>query len=857
MKLKRYFYTTILIILYCSAFSNPFDTERQHYIDSLLNNVKQYKINTGLRYQAHLDVIDFYRGCDFNKALEHINIALDEAINSQNKQLEYLFRFEIIKNMLEQGNVKQAETALYAQADSLIQLKDNDLLGRYYFLESGIYRLKNKQIDAVETLFISAEYFMEANNIIALSYIYNNIGVSYSELENTELAKANFLKALDYAKNTNHPRILIYLYSNLGIIEFKLNNKKGAKQYLDKSIAISKKTFNLFGLFYTYSSMLEYLDDIEQLETLHKMADVVKLSNSKSFYTETLQQLATSYNKMSKSDSSVFYLKKALKISKKNNDTINIVKTKVMLANIYSEEHNIRKSKQYVADALQYIGATNDIYIKKDIYSILVNINKEAKNYKQAYKYLNLLKHINDSLNRIEIKNSKKQLIEQISLKDKIKIFEKEIHNNKEEYQEQINKQRTRLIIILAILILAVIFGIIYFRNYKKQTAKNKLLQKYSDKIKEQKALAEISNIELQEQYLFTETLLNVIPNPIFYTTKRGDIIGGNYAFLKVAGYDKQSITEKNINDILKAKPYHDSFLCNFTSLEETTDTPYYDKIQYNKNETKHIFLYKKKIIDQYNKTQAILGIVIDVTNIKEAEQKATEALNFKNKFFSIVAHDLKNPFNSVLGLSEILRDELTSMTTDEIKQYTVLINQSVTQIYSLLENLLDWSRLQIGTTNKHFVSFDVDVTIQDTLTLLKNGFADKNIECQYNKQHTNNLFADRNMIQTVIRNIISNAIKFTPEYGKITIETYEQDDNLNIKIADTGVGIPKENIEKIFHFDESVSTKGTNNEKGTGLGLIVSKEFIEDNGGTINVESEVDKGTTFIISLPICSTIS
>ena len=226
-------------------------------------------------------------------------------------------------------------------------------------------------------------------------------------------------------------------------------------------------------------------------------------------------------------------------------------------------------------------------------------------------------------------------------------------------------------------------------------------------------------------------------------------------------------------------------------------------------------------------------------------------ALNItKDRFFSILAHDLRNPFNTVGGFTELLLRNLDRYTPDKIRHFIEVINKTSHNTYLLLNNLLDWSRSQSGQMQFNPVNINLHIIVEETLVLLTSQATQKNIEISHEVEPDIFVFADENMLKTVLRNLISNAIKFTKSRGAVTIEASQKDGTVVIEVIDTGIGIPPEKIDDLFRIDVNFHNQGTNNEQGTGLGLILCKEFIEKNGGKIWIKSAINKGSTFGFSL-------
>lgn len=234
-----------------------------------------------------------------------------------------------------------------------------------------------------------------------------------------------------------------------------------------------------------------------------------------------------------------------------------------------------------------------------------------------------------------------------------------------------------------------------------------------------------------------------------------------------------------------------------------------------------------------------------------ETELKKSNAA--KDKFFSIIAHDLRAPFTSLLGLTEFLVEDIDNLNNDDVKNFAERINIASKGIYNLVENLLYWSRLQTGVTQFQPLFFDINILIEEIISTIIGISVKKKISINNNVPEGTKVFGDKNMIYSVVQNLLSNALKFTNTKGNIDILiAKEEKQKLYISVKDSGMGIPEKDLPKLFRIDTHYSTKGTGEEKGTGLGLILCKELIEKNGGEILVESKVDEGSKFTFSIPI-----
>src|ERR1035437_4192563 len=229
-----------------------------------------------------------------------------------------------------------------------------------------------------------------------------------------------------------------------------------------------------------------------------------------------------------------------------------------------------------------------------------------------------------------------------------------------------------------------------------------------------------------------------------------------------------------------------------------------------------------------------------------------TELNATKDKFFNIVAHDLKNPFTSLLGSSELLYENINSLGTENIKELALILNDSAKSGYAILQNLLDWSRSQTGLLKINPENVNLRDLIKENISAQQLAAANKEIKMYYKSEEDVFVYSDKNMINTILRNLLSNAVKFTYKSGKVAISTAKANDEVIVSVKDSGIGIPMEKIEQLFKIEARNSNPGTENEQGTGLGLKLSKEFIEKLGGRIWVECIETTGSEFRFSITL-----
>jgi PAS domain S-box-containing protein len=339
----------------------------------------------------------------------------------------------------------------------------------------------------------------------------------------------------------------------------------------------------------------------------------------------------------------------------------------------------------------------------------------------------------------------------------------------------------------------------------------------------------------------------------ILITNQKGKYVYSNKTASDMLGYSATEIAGKTFADI--SPP---------------------DKIEEYSDVFKHILTEGKKILTEIELLKkdgnfistdlsavllpdgTVYGSCRDISERKKAElslrenEKQLIRLNAdKDMFISILGHDLKSPFTSLLGLSGALLEDFNKLNNDEIVYYLNHINKAAQNTYNLLENLLNWTRAQSGKIpfNPQIISFDN--ICNNTIAVLFPGADAKSITINYNAADITEVFADIDMVKTILRNLVSNAIKFTNKNGVINISTIQTQRGTTISVSDNGIGIEPDNLAKLFDISQVLSTTGTSEETGTGLGLLLCKEFVEKHGGKIWVESEIGKGSIFYFSLP------
>jgi len=328
-----------------------------------------------------------------------------------------------------------------------------------------------------------------------------------------------------------------------------------------------------------------------------------------------------------------------------------------------------------------------------------------------------------------------------------------------------------------------------------------------------------------------------------------GKIIETNKSFLDLYGYTHKEVVNMNIS--------------NFSAEPDKTKASLAEMIAGGKNlvplryhRKKNGMVFPIEISSCFFTLRGrgvVVGMVRDISEREEANKKIgeknkelLEVNEEKDKFFSIIAHDLRSPFNSLLGLTEILASEAPEMEKDDIVKIAIVLNKSASNMYNLLENLLEWAIINRGLIDLKPEIFSFGKAVEESVELSKESAKVKGITIENQINEDFQIYGDQRLLKLVVRNLLSNAIKFTSKEGKVTIS---EKDSV-ISVADTGIGMDKKMVDTLFQVGTKNGRSGTNNELSSGLGLVLCKEYVEKNGGKIWAESEEGKGSNFYFTI-------
>ncbi len=356
----------------------------------------------------------------------------------------------------------------------------------------------------------------------------------------------------------------------------------------------------------------------------------------------------------------------------------------------------------------------------------------------------------------------------------------------------------------------------------------------------------------------FLHTLLNSIPNAVYYKNNKGIFLGCNKKFEELFDEKADEIFGKSEYEIfpedIAAKDYNTDLEI-VRSPQNILFSATYFKPDGRKMELE---INKSAFFDKDGKLAGIIGIINDVTrrkefeiNLLESQEKLKKSNKNKDKLFSVISHNLRSPFTTILGFSDILVDEFDNYSDEDKKSFASEIRKSAQFAYSLLNNLLLWTKIQLGNLKPVEEFLDLTIFIDEVIHNIKRKADKKSIVLENRIPEHFNVFADKTMLGNIMENILDNAIKFSYEKSRVVISASKSEQYVQLEIKDSGTGINAGDIPKLLNFEEHITSYGTGNEKGTGLGLIICNELLKIMNGELLIESQKDIGTTVIVKLP------
>ena len=650
------------------------------------------------------------------------------------------------------------------------------------------------------------------NDIKEVAKVFNNFSSIYNRLKQYDKVEFFLNKELDIYKRLNDVDKIIKTYKNLGTLYLMLTDYEKSLDFYLKQINLVKKhkseleladSYNNVAFLYDkwgkYNKALDY--NIKQLVIYEGIGDSTKIASSKI-------DIGKIYFDLENYDKAVESYQSALDIYQKLGDSSHSARVYTNLGAVYYDMEEYQKALSYYQKSLQLVESTG----AKKGKSILLNniglIYKKLGNYEKAMDYCK---------RSLELK--------EVMGNDQLKIYPLvsigEIYMNTGNYSLAENYALQGLKLAQKVQKNYLIKDAYYLLYDINQSAGN-----YKKALDYHRSYAAIKDSILNE-----ETSKRIAELQIKYETDK-----------KVL--ENQQKTKEN--QILRNTNQRQLIYFIVISLLSIILIIVLLNRYRNKQKANTLLTQKnKQIVEQHKELENL------VEKISKREEQLKDANQTKNKFFSIIAHDLRNPLHALLLSTDSLVRYRHKFTELQLEKTLFFIRKSVTHVNDLLESLLQWARTQTGRIQYNPETIDIDQIITENINLHFGQANKKNIVIENNIKESLSIYADQKMISTVVRNLISNAIKFTDVNGKVIIDGKQNGKYIEISVEDTGVGISEDNLSKLFRIDVHHSTVGTYDERGTGLGLVLCKEFVEKNDGEIRVESKVGEGSKFTVVLP------
>ena len=682
-------------------------------------------------------------------------------------------------------------------------------LSSIYFTQGRIAISMNRNLEALRLSEVTNDLYTKSN-------AYTNFGNIYAFLEDYENALDYNRKALEIDQGLKDWEGIITAYNNIGGIFLDQNNLDSAEHYFNKALS------------------------------LHKTKDV------RTDYQYTNYNLAKIFQSRKDYLSALKYLNQSLKISTENNDVIILFDDHIGFAEIYLEKDDLEKAEYHLKEAL---AIAQDHVLKNEhrVYKLFSALYQKKNLVKKAFDYHIRYTQLKDSLFDVKQSIAMAELNASYDLRkqqEEIRL----LSDIKDTQKETIERQRTLKNILIPSSFAILILLALYILSFRNKIKANKILQEQNAQIlaKNQEIRNKTESLsEINKELEKLNIAANQTDNAIIITNNHGKIEWINEGYTRLYGFTLEELLKERGTTYLQTSSNQDIEEIFKKILQEKKSQIYEADFTSKDGKVYQIHTTLTPVLNEQQEVVRLIAIDSDITKLKEVEKELQQLLVTKDKFFSIIAHDLKNPFNSMMGLAQLLVHGYDRLSPEKIKYFHKNLYLISKNGYELLINLLEWSRSQMGTINFKPIQINVCDLTEETFSLYKGKSIEKEITLTNSMSKDSLVYADQNMLKTIFRNLVSNALKFTERGGAIEVMENKLEGFKEIIIKDTGIGIEPDDIDKLFKLDKNFTSEGTEDEIGTGLGLLLCKEFVEKHGGKIRVESKVGFGSQFIFSLP------
>jgi PAS domain S-box-containing protein len=703
------------------------------------------------------------------------------------------------------------------------------------------------------------------NDVKGIINTKNFIGLVYQRTGAYEQAFQNYTDALNLISDSISIQLKAFTYINISSIFIKTANFKLAEKYLLEALKIRNKSHNELLIAHAYLKLARlYYEKGEIDASIEYGLNAVAVFDKKNWQ----KPLPSIYNLMglcylSKKEYSEAndFFQSSRKIAISESNRLEFVQNSINLGKLYYLTNKYKTAIKYLKIAIEQgerIGLKNEVI---NAYAILADVYYNSKQYKKAF----LAKKREEKL-RKEVFNTgfAEKIAAFISSKEVEKanlIFELQQKEWENKNNARIQKEKLYRNIYFVSFFIFLVFIFIIYRGFRTKIKSNNKLKKSNKLIaqKQEEILNQKNTLEHQKNEL-TITLnrlrkltkaIEQSSSIVVITDLKGNIEYVNPKFTETTGYTFEEAVGNNSN-FLKSGNKPESF---YREMWETllNGKEWHGEFENIRKNGEVYFEHASiaSVIDENGKITNFIAVKEDITKQRKILTEL-EGLNaIQTKIFSVIGHDLRSPLGSVKTLLEILSHKNYVVKNVELSEIIDAILKSIISVNLLSDNLLNWAKSWQGSGSEKPALFNVREIINENIVLLTNIAHQKNIQINTNLNSSYNAYADPNMISTVIRNLIANAIKFTQPNGEIIVSTSNFDNKIKIAVQDSGIGIKKELIPILLDEYDLYTTPGTEQEKGSGLGLSICLQFIKINNGELSIESTEGKGSIFSFTLP------
>lgn len=741
------------------------------------------------------------------------NIVIDSLLNIAENSKSDSLKIETYSNlalMLEETN--PSKSIEYAQKALDISLAIDYEMGiaQAHNLLGRTYSYTYKYVLAERNLLTSLELFTKLDDKKKIAENYNNLGILFYYQNKFQESIAYLRSSANYYIELHDTLGSINTYNNIGLIIYNTGNNADALKTYDTALLLArqiKDDYSIVNLLVNRGIVYDRMGNrTHALNDYYTSLEICEQTGNNTGKASCLNNIADSYLSSEEYEKALEFYNKSLELDKYNNDklgeviSLNNIGDVFLMQKKYDLAFKTLKRADKISDDIgDERGQARALHIMGRIFFAQNKTEKAIQHYQQALD-------IRESLG---LKNEMAEcLFDMADLYNKDSNYKMATKSLKKAIEYKINTDSREDLNDYYYLLSEIYANQNQYKNAYFYHLKYKTL---SDSLYSTETAHEITKIQMDYEHKKEKEIIDIKHQ------KKNEL------------YEQEISSQKTLRNFLIGGLFIVLILL---------------------SQIYRLFRAKSKIVQELQTKNKIIN------SQKQEIEKIVEELEIandtKDKFFSIIAHDLKGPFNVIIGFSELLRNHSQEYDEETKQEFVVNVNDAAKRTFELVVNLLEWAQSQAGSMEFNPQKIHLNDVITKSIGLLKLQAKNKNIGLSYDDSKMNlDVYGDAYMISTILRNLISNAIKYT-QMGSVFISVEKVDDFCKIIIKDSGVGISEKQVQDLFKIDKSSSSKGTSGETGTGLGLLLCKDFVEKNGGQISVESKIDIGSRFIFTLPL-----